>query len=93
MTYVSFNYILAATIELTVDARVSLGRPARIAGTMEDSEPAEDAEVYDLYATHQGEDIEIDDIYIGSGDNQESLISILENMAVHKAVEDRWNES
>ena len=93
MTYVSFNYILAANIELTVDARVSLGRPARIAGTMEDSEPAEDAEVMELIASLNGDDLEIDDIYLGSGKNQESLLSILEDKAIEKAVEGLWNES
>ena len=73
---INFVYNLAVGIPLIVSAEVTLG----------DEPKAELLEVW----LHNGDDfpeLEIDDIYIGSGNKQQSLITILEDLAIEKAAD------
>ena len=86
--FVEFEYILAANITITVNAEVRLGKPAKIDALPEDCYEAEDAEVLELFCTHLGNDLEIDDIYIGHGFRQQALLTILNDMAIEVASND-----
>ena len=87
-TTVTFEFLLMGVIPLEVEASIVWGYPAKLNALPEDCYPAEDDEVEILSVKFEGNDFEIDDIYIGTGKRQMWLGELMDEAAVVEALTD-----